>query len=245
MTVLVIRHVPHEGMGSLEKILREQNVPYEYLDVFTAGATHAPPLPSIDWNRYSGLVVLGGPMGVYEADRYPFLSKEIDLLKEGLRREIPILGICLGSQLLAAAAGARVFKGPRKEIGWFPIYLKAEAQSDPLLKHCSTETMAFHWHGDTFDLPEKAILLASSERFAHQAFRIGDTAWGLQFHLEITEPMIRDWVKIAEEKSKNPSPDWNACEVLTQTPCYLPDLEPLARKVFGEFADLVRGRAPH
>lgn len=237
MTILAVRHVASEGMGLLEKIFAEERVPFQYLEA------QKDPFPTVDLSRFSGLVAMGGPMGVYEADRYPFLSREIELLREALRREVPTLGICLGSQLLAAAGGACVFRGPRKEIGWFPIQMRPEAGRDPLLKHCLPESMVFHWHGDTFDLPPRARHLASSERYTHQAFRIGEHAWGLQFHLEMTEPMIRDWVEAADEKSKTVHPDWNACEVLTQTPCFLPEMETLARKVFGGFVSLVRSSA--
>ena len=234
MTLLAIRHERHEGLGLLEKIFEEEKVAYRYLDVF------ASPDLSVDLSQASGLIVLGGAMGVYESDRYPFLKKEIEILKEALRQNLPTLGICLGSQLLAAAGGARVYRGPRKEVGWFPIQVKPEAKTDPILKYLPSETMAFHWHGDTFDLPKGARHLASSERYAQQAFKLGEKAWGFQFHLEMTEEMIRDWVNQAESKSPNAHPDWNACEILTQTPCFLPDMEILARKVFREFVSLAR-----
>lgn len=237
MSVLVIRHIPSEGLGLLEKIFEERRVSFQYLNAFET------PFPSVDFAKISALVVLGGPMGVYEADRYPFLSKEIELLREAIRRKTPTLGICLGSQLLAAAGGAKVYRGSRKEIGWFPIQINEKGTEDPLLRHCDPESMVFHWHGDTFDLPKGAVPLASSERYRHQAFRIEERAWGFQFHLEMTEPMIRDWVELAEEKSKTANPDFNACEILTQTPCFLPEMEELARKVFGEFISLARSAA--
>lgn len=234
MTILAIRHARHEGLGVLEKIFEEEEVSYRYLDLFKA------PNSSVDLSRASALVVLGGAMGVYEADRYPFLSKEIEALKEAMRHRIPTLGICLGSQLLAAAAGARVYRGPRKEIGWFPIEIEARAAQDPLLKYCPSSTMVFHWHGDTFDLPRGAEHLASSERYSHQAFRVGERAWGFQFHLEITEAMIKNWIEQSEEKSNIANPDWNACEILTQTPCFLPEMEVWAGKVFREFVSLAK-----
>ncbi len=234
MTLLAVRHERHEGLGLLEKIFEEEKVSFRYLDLFEN------PNLSVDLSQVSGLVVLGGAMGVYEADRYPFLAKEIEILRQSLRQNLPTLGICLGSQLLAAAGGARVYRGPRKEVGWFPIQMQPEAKKDPLLKHLPPETMVFHWHGDTFDLPKGAKHLASSERYPHQAFQLGEKAWGLQFHLEITDGMIQDWVNQAETKAH---PDWNACEVLTQTPCFLPDMEALARKVFRDFVSLARSSA--
>lgn len=237
MTILAIRHARHEGLGSLEKIFERANIEYRYLDVFED------PKIKTDLSKARGLVVLGGSMGVYEADQYPFLKKEIELLQEALRQNVPTLGICLGSQLLAAAGGAHVYRGSKKEIGWYPIRLKAEAREDRLLKHLPRETMVFHWHGDTFELPREAQLLAGSERYLHQAFRLGQKAWGLQFHLEITEPMIREWIDQTEEASQTAHADWNACDILTQTPCFLPEMETLAERVFEEFVSLAKSPA--
>ena len=234
MTILVIRHAREEGLGLLEKIFQDEKTSYQYLDVFVS------PSVSVDLSKASALIVLGGTMGVYEADRYPFLAREIKLLKEAIRLRIPTLGICLGSQLLAAAMGARVYRGPQKEIGWFPVTTNPAASRDPLLKHFPSEVMAFHWHGDTFDLPQGAFHLASSERYLHQAFRIGDLAWGLQFHLEITQAMIQEWVNIANEKSRAEERNWNGAEILTQTRAFLPRLEVLAGNVFREFASLAK-----
>lgn len=139
---------------------------------------------------YAGIIVMGGPMGVYDSDRHPHLKAEIDLLTQALRRRLPTLGICLGAQLLAAAAGARVYPGPRREIGWAPIARSAAGRADPLLAELPDDAVVFHWHGDTFDLPDGATLLASSEAYAHQAFRIGSSAYGLQFHPEVTPKMV-------------------------------------------------------
>jgi hypothetical protein len=118
--------------------------------------------------------------------------------------------------------------------------MRSEASDDPLLKHCPAEPMVFHWHGDTFDLPKGAVLLASSEKYPHQAFRFGKKAWGLQFHMEITEPMIKEWIDEVERKSKAPSLEWNACKILTDTPCYLPEMEAWAGKVFRDFISLTK-----
>ena len=187
MTILAVRHEKHEGLGLLEKFFKQEKVPYRYLDVFED------PIQNVDLAAASGIVVLGGSMGVYETAKFPFLSREIEILKEALERQVPTLGICLGSQLLAAAGGTRVFKGPKgKEVGWYPVRMRSGASEDPLLKHCPAEPMVFHWHGDTFELPEGASLLASSEKYPHQAIRLGKKAWGLQFHIVMTESMIHD-----------------------------------------------------
>ena len=135
-------------------------------------------------NEVEGLVVMGGPMGVYETDKYPFLAHECRLIAELIRRERPVLGVCLGAQLLARALGARVFPGHGPEIGFGSVELTKEGKEDPLFGPSGPSFPVFHWHGDTFELPEGATLLASSTQYPHQAFRFGDYAYALQFHIE-------------------------------------------------------------
>lgn len=139
---------------------------------------------------YRGLIVMGGNVGVYEADRYPFLSLEIALLREALSARLPTLGVCLGSQLLAAAGGARVYVGKAPEIGWWPVIRLAD---DPWLAGWPRRFTPLHWHRDTFELPPGSVHLASSELYPHQAFRLG-SALGLQFHVEATVAMARKWM---------------------------------------------------
>lgn len=148
-----------------------------------------------------GVIILGGPMSTYEADRYPHLADEIALAADALRRDVPILGVCLGSQILAAAAGARVYPGPAQEIGWFPITVTDAGRRDPVLGVFSPELVVFHWHGDSFDLPGGATLLASSRLYTNQAFRIGNRAYGVQFHPEITAGMVDEWVEAGTSES--------------------------------------------
>jgi GMP synthase (glutamine-hydrolysing) len=131
-----------------------------------------------------GLVVMGGPMGVYETDKHPFLQEECNLISELVRRNRPVLGVCLGAQLLARALGARVFHAHGAEIGFGSVELTAEGKDDPLFGSHGPSLPVFHWHGDTFDLPPGATLLASSAEYRHQAFRFGSRAYGLQFHIE-------------------------------------------------------------
>jgi GMP synthase (glutamine-hydrolysing) len=183
--ILVVLHSPSEPLGALEAPIRAAG-----LGVDTHLSSDSLPSSLVD---YAGLIVMGGSMGVYEADRFPFLLAEIGLLREALSAQLPALGICLGSQLLAAAGGARVYRGQAPEVGWIPVTRMAD---DPWLPGWPRTFEPLHWHGDTFDLPEGSVRLASSERYPNQAFRLGTTL-GLQFHVEATAAMAREWMQEA------------------------------------------------
>lgn len=182
--VLIFRHVPFEGAGMLEDVLRRRGIAADYADLYRdcAAAPNA--------GRYQGLVFMGGPMSVN--DNLAYLRLEEGFIRDAVTAGVPVLGICLGAQLIARSLGGNVRRNPAREIGWFDIRCTPEATADPLFGGMGTETV-FHWHGETFDLPPGAVLLASSELCANQAFRAGDRAWGIQFHLEVTPEMIADW----------------------------------------------------
>jgi GMP synthase (glutamine-hydrolysing) len=136
---------------------------------------------------------MGGPMGVYEQDRYPFPRQELRLIERTLTDRVPILGVCLGSQLLATALGAQVRKGSRKEIGWHRVFLESAALCDRLWSTSPPEFDTFHWHGDVYDLPPGAVRLAHSEMTECQAFRYAANVYGILFHMELTRAMILEW----------------------------------------------------
>ena len=188
--VLVIQHVECEGLGIIEAPLRRAGFTPEFIRVFKG---HRLPRST---RGYSSVIALGGPMGVYEEDIYPFISAELRLIESALKSDIPFLGICLGSQMLARAAGARVYRGTVKEIGWYKIRLTPEGMADRLFMGLPEEFTVFQWHGDTFDIPPGSVNLASSELFPHQLIRAGRNAYGVQFHLEVTEEMIKDWIAV-------------------------------------------------
>lgn len=176
--VTVIQHIAPEGPGAIRNALRSRGVAVEVVRVDRG----EPVPPALD---AAGLVVMGGPMGVAGADRNPHLRSEIELIRSVLAAGRPVLGICLGSQLLAAALGARVYRAAAKEIGWYDVTLLPAASDDALFRGLDTPFPALHWHGDVFDLPEGSVPLAASARTPLQAFRAARTAYGLLFHLEL------------------------------------------------------------
>src|SRR6185437_1357528 len=182
--LVVLQHAKSEGLGTIENALRSAGLEFQCVRTFAGEAVPAAP------GTYSGLIVMGGPMGVYETDRYPGLIQEMRLIESFLKGKLPIFGVCLGSQLLAVALGATVRKGDRKEIGWYPVRLTQQGSEDPLWLGEPCEFTAYHWHGDVFDLPVGAVRLASSEATAVQAYRFAERAYGVLFHLEVTTDHI-------------------------------------------------------
>ena len=164
------------------------------------------PVPARE--AFDAWLVMGGPMNVDQTQKYPFLEPERELLARLIEADRPVLGICLGAQLLARAAGARVFAQRPKEVGLYPIQLTAAGVADPLFVTLGDATEVFQWHEDTFDLPAAAVHLARSERFAQQAFRIGRRVYGLQFHLECTRRIVDDLCQAcANELAELPAED--------------------------------------
>jgi GMP synthase (glutamine-hydrolysing) len=234
-SVLALRHVSHEGLGLLEEILRQQGLACQIIDLPAESAWSFKP------GEWSGLIVLGGPMNVDEVDRYPFLAEEVGWIRQAISADLPVLGICLGSQLLAKANGARVYPNPVKEIGWYPIEWTAAAADDSLLAGCARSPYVFQWHGDTFDLPHGATLLATSPLCRHQAFRIGNSAYGLQFHIEVNAEIIALWLDQPGNCGELAGLDYiDPRAVLAATPARLPAMTELGRTVLGRWADLCR-----
>jgi GMP synthase (glutamine-hydrolysing) len=184
--VQAIRHVGFEDLGSFAVPLREAGYDIEYIDVAERDPATLDPLGA------DLLVVLGGPIGVYDHDAYPVVTDEIRLLRARLAADRPTLGICLGAQLMAAALGARVYPGPAKEIGWSALDLSETAEPNPLAVLRGVPVL--HWHGDTFDLPEGGTLLASTPICANQAFSRGPNVLGLQFHPEVLDARFEHWL---------------------------------------------------
>ena len=193
MNVLIIKHIEIGGPGLIEYYLKQEKISKQILNLETGI-----PLPKLD--DLTHIVLLGGPMNVYEEDRYPLLREEDLFIKEAIQRGKSILGICLGAQLIAKALRAKVFKAPVKEIGWYDVSLTRIGSIDPLFSKLPKPFSVFQWHEDTFEIPHSAILIATSSLVPYRAFRYGDNAYGLQFHLEITQEMIHKWMETYEEE---------------------------------------------
>jgi GMP synthase (glutamine-hydrolysing) len=232
--LLVLQHVPHELLGTLNPLLKKSGFRIRYVNF----ARHPDAQPSLD--GYDGLVILGGPMSVNDTDRLPHLTTEMKLIEEALRRNIPVLGICLGAQLIARTLGAAVYRNKAKEIGWYDVSPTDHAQNDPLLGGFASTEKIFQWHGETFDIPRSTHHLAFSSLCANQAFRYGDNVYGFQFHLEVDEPMIQRWLRVAENRQEIAAlggaitPE----RIHEETPEHIRRLQQLSDRVFGEFINL-------
>jgi GMP synthase (glutamine-hydrolysing) len=190
--VNVIRHLAFEDLASFTSVLQAHDYRVNYIEA--ADFALAPDdMSQIDALSDDLLVILGGPISVNDKMMFPFIDAEIALLKERIAADKPTLGICLGAQLIASALGAKIFPGKEKEIGWYPLDL-TQAGKNSSLRYLSAEHCSMlHWHGESFDLPEGAVLLASSERFKNQAFSYGENILALQFHPEITQRSMEKW----------------------------------------------------
>jgi GMP synthase (glutamine-hydrolysing) len=186
-SAIAIRFVAFEDLGSFETVLKQNGFKVEYLDVT------GDEIGGLDPVDADLLISLGGPIGAYDDDIYPVLKPVLRMLERRLAADRPTLGICLGAQLIARALGARVYPGGRKEIGWSALRL-TDAGRTCALRHLGPDsTPVLHWHGDTFDLPRGASLLASTEVYPHQAFAVGRNVLGLQFHPEVTAAGLERW----------------------------------------------------
>jgi GMP synthase (glutamine-hydrolysing) len=232
-TVLILRHMLQEPAGTLETALTDAGLTFQYIDLFESVPRDLPLMQSV------GLVALGGAMNVDDVEQYPFLAREIGWLQAAMEQHIPVIGICLGAQLLAKSLGARVYPNRHKEIGWYPLEFGPRAAVDPLFLSSGVPRV-FQWHGDTFDLPVGAVPLARSALCTNQAFREGTRAWGLQFHIEMTAEMIEDWVSKGEQSGELAQANIDPQAIREQTPNLLPGLQAMASQVFGRFAAMCK-----
>jgi GMP synthase (glutamine-hydrolysing) len=233
--VLVFEHADRETPGLVGQALETKGIG---MRVVRAHRGEAVPHELGD---AAGLLVMGGPMGVYEADRYPHLRDEIRLIEAAISEGRPMLGICLGSQLLAHALGATVRKGPKKEVGWHGLTLTEDGLLDPLFKGLESSFVGFHWHGDVFDPPPGTVSLMRSELTRCQAFRHGTGVYGLLTHLEVTPEIVEGMVGAFPDDIRETGS--TAAAILEGAEQHLPSLSARGRRVFAGWADLVAAHA--
>lgn len=225
--VYVFQNHGCEDLGTIASALKNAGIKPHYVRLF-----EREPVPK-EMGDAAGLIVMGGPQRTCELAGFPYLRKEIRLIEDALKRDRPILGVCLGSQLLAIALGASVYPGRKKEIGWNRVTLTDFASGDPLFTVMPKSFVGFHWHGDIFDLPRGSTLLASSALTAHQAFRHGKNAYGLLFHMEVTRPQVQTMVETLANELRDAGLNGSAIKLNANT--HLPQLQRIGQQVFSQW----------
>lgn len=233
--LLVFQHVAAEPLGTLDRLIRRRRHRIRFVNF----ERHPDAEPNID--RYRGLVVLGGPMNVEDQARRPHLRTELKAIEQALAQDKPVLGICLGAQLLAHVLGAPVRRNPVAEIGWYPLEATTQGARDPVLSPLPSGSPVFQWHSCTFDLPAGASQLARTASCEQQAFRYGRAAYGFQFHLEMDQPLIERWLATTAYREELAAAGLGHDEqaIRAQTTQYIAPMQAAAEPVFNGFLDLV------
>ena len=188
MTILFVQHVKNEGPGNFMQVLHGHNVPFQILETSAPVSFVQPP-------DLRGVIILGGPMNVDDEADCHFLTEEKDFIRDMIRQEIPLLGVCLGAQLIAQAAGGSVFKASDKEMGWYKVDLCKEGEQDFLFRGLPKSFHVFQWHEDTFSIPPQGKRLVTAAGCPNQGFKVGKRCYGIQFHLEADSTMINGWLQ--------------------------------------------------
>jgi len=228
--VVIFQHVPFEGPGLIGDMLEGRGIHHVIVETYDDG-----PLP-LSPAGYSAVIIMGGPMSAN--DPLPFMEKEQTFLAEALDRGLPMLGVCLGAQILASVLGGEIKTASEPEVGWGEVTLTEDGLSDPLFTGLDKVLPVLHWHTETFDLPEGAVLLASSDICENQAFRWGKSAYGFQFHLEAASEMVEDW--LSEDEINECGMVVDPEPIRSDTVKYLSRTTLAGSLVFGRFLDMLR-----
>jgi GMP synthase (glutamine-hydrolysing) len=228
---LVFQHVPLEPLGMLNRQFKQAGFRIRYLNF------DRQPDARVDPSRYHGLVVLGGPMAADQTDRHPHLEYEKSVIRRAAELGLPVLGICLGAQLIAAAFGGKTLRRAAPEYGWVEVRPTRAGRDDPLLRQFEAAEAVFQWHSDTFTLPHAAVHLAESSACAYQAFRLYDHVYGLQFHLEADRDLIERWLEAAGQRNELTALglELDYRRTMADSDRLLPRAAELGEVVFGEF----------
>jgi len=229
--VLVFQHVAAEPLGTLDPMLRDRGHRIRYVNF------HREPDARPDVSRYNALIVLGGPQMPDQGNIYPHLNVEMRCIEQALKQDIPVLGICLGAQLLACTLGGQVRPLPAWEIGWYDLMPTAQSAADPVFCSLAQPHAVFQWHGYTFDIPAGAVHLARSDGCENQAFRYSTKAYGLQFHLELDERLINRWLSYPEYQKELQAAGrgQDATAIREQTHKLIGQSVALSYEMFGQF----------
>ena len=210
LSIHTLLHVPFEGLGCMEQWITENNHSLSYTHFYEKYSLPNP--DEIDW-----LIVMGGPMGVYDEAIFPWLAEEKEFIRQAIEKGKTVIGICLGSQLIAEVLGAKVYPNKQKEIGWFDIKLSDTAKKDPMLEGFEEQFPVFHWHGDTYDLPAGSKHLFRNGVCENQAFLFNEKVLGLQFHFEVTAQTLQEMVENGATELVESETIQSAKEILTKT----------------------------
>ena len=237
MRILVLQHIACEPPAVYEDVMVERGC-----EIFRVELDEGETMPG--WDLFDGIVVMGGPMGAYDENDHPWLTDEKTLIHDAVLAGVPFFGACLGVQLLASALGAHVYPGPVPEVGVHDVRLTAEGRADPLFAHLPDTLPALQWHSDTFDLPDGAVRLLTSPAYENQAFRWGDVAYGVQFHLEVDEKLGTEWKSVpayehAADLALGPG---GLDRVMTDFRTHAEEMQDNARILISGWLDLVEKR---
>lgn len=236
MNVLVLQHIACEPPGVYEDVLRDRDCTVHRVELDEGEL-----LP--DWREFDAVVAMGGPMSVNDDAELPWLTAEKRAIGDAVRSGLPFFGACLGVQLLATSLGARVYPGPSPEVGILPVTLTDAARDDPVFQGLPAEFLTLQWHGDTFDLPDGAVALAESPEYANQAFRWGERAYGVQFHLEVDSELAHEWAGVpsyAEYLDRVLGPG-SLPRLIDELEASAADMGARARAMFGRWLDTAGG----